>query len=199
MRLLGVEEAVFAELIAASKEAMKGVYPVVEERFEAFRATAVKEEQAFLRTISAGTTRLETAVAQAKKSGSPLTGDDAFALHDTYGFPIDLTLEMAEEAGVSVDHATFTQLMTEQRNRAQADARAKRSGHANTEMYHQLLADSPTAFTGYTEEATESRIRGILVNGEYRSSAAAGEEIEVVLDATPFYAEAGGQAADTGR
>ncbi|MGO1522186.1 MAG: alanine--tRNA ligase [Nesterenkonia sp.] len=199
MRLLGVEKPVFGDLLDVSKEAMKAVYPVVEERFDSFRATAVKEEQAFLRTISAGTARLDTAVAQAKKSGSALKGDDAFALHDTYGFPIDLTLEMAEEAGVTVDRETFTQLMAQQRSRAQADARSKKSGHADTELYRGLLGDSPTIFTGYTEAQSESRIRGILAGGEYRRSAAAGEEIEVVLDATPFYAEAGGQAPDTGR
>ena len=199
MRLLGVDQPVFADLLTVSKDAMKGVYPVVEERFDTIRATAVKEEQAFRRTISAGTARLETAVAQAKRTGAPLAGDDAFALHDTYGFPIDLTLEMAEEAGVTVDRETFVDLMAEQRGRAQADARAKKSGHADTELYRQLLAEDPTVFTGYTEETTESLIRGILVGGEYRNSAAAGEEIEVVLDATPFYAEAGGQAPDTGR
>src|SRR5699024_8337343 len=112
---------------------------------------------------------------------------------------IDLTLEMAEEAGVTVDRDTFTQLMAEQRSRAQADARSKKSGHADTELYRGLLEDSPTTFTRYTEKATESRIRGIPSGGEDRRSASAGEEIEVVLDATPFYAEAGGQAPDTGR
>lgn len=199
MRLLGVENPVFGELISMSKDAMKGVYPEVAERFDIIHATAVKEEQAFLRTISAGTARLESAVAAAKSTGTPLAGDDAFALHDTYGFPIDLTLEMAEEAQVQVDQETFRKLMAEQRKRAQADAKAKKSGHADTEVYRQLLGDSPTHFTGYTEHATEAKVLGILAAGQPRSSAAAGQEIELVLDATPFYAEAGGQAADTGR
>lgn len=198
MRLLGFDKPVFGELLHASKEAMKAVYPVVDERFETIHATAVKEEQAFLRTISSGTARLETAVAEAKRTGAPLAGEEAFTLHDTYGFPIDLTLEMAEEAGVRVDRETFTALMAEQRGRAQADAKAKKSGHADTEVYRQLLADTPTVFTGYTEAYTESRIRGILVAGQYRTSAVAGEDVEIVIDATPFYAEAGGQAADTG-
>jgi alanyl-tRNA synthetase len=199
MRLLGVEKPVFGELISVSKEAMKGVYPEVEQRFEVIHSAAVKEEQAFLRTISAGTARLESAVAAAKSSGTPLAGDDAFALHDTYGFPIDLTLEMAEEAEVSVDQETFRSLMAEQRRRAQADARAKKSGHADTEIYRQVLGDSPTHFTGYTEHATEARVLGILAEGQARTSAKAGTEVEIILDATPFYAEAGGQAADTGR
>ena len=199
MRLLGVEKPIFGDLLSVSRDAMKGVYPEVAERFETIHQVAVKEEQAFLRTISAGTERLESAVSDAKKSGRPLSGDDAFALHDTYGFPIDLTLEMAEEAGVSVDQETFRALMSEQRERARADAKGKKSGHANTEVYQKLLADRPTHFTGYTEHTTESRIRGLVVAGETRDRAAAGDEIEVVLDATPFYAEAGGQAPDTGR
>ncbi|WP_028463949.1 alanine--tRNA ligase [Nesterenkonia alba] len=199
MRLLGVEEPVFGDLITVSKDAMKGVYPEVETNFGTIHQVAVKEEQAFLRTISAGTQRLETAVTEAKRSGGRLSGDDAFALHDTYGFPIDLTLEMAEEAGVEVDQETFRELMAEQRQRARADAQGKKSGHADTEIYRQLLAGQPTHFTGYTEHTTESRIRGLLVDGQLRDRASAGEQIEVVLDATPFYAEAGGQAPDTGR
>lgn len=199
MRLLGVNQPVFGELLSASKDAMKGVYPEVEERFDTIHAAAVMEEEAFLRTISAGTARLESAVAAAKSSGAPLAGDDAFALHDTYGFPIDLTLEMAAEADVNVDQDTFRQLMTEQRKRAQADARAKKSGHADTEIYRQMLGGSPTHFTGYTEHSTEAKVLGILADGQAQTQAAAGQEIEIILDATPFYAEAGGQAADTGR
>ncbi|GAA1806703.1 alanine--tRNA ligase [Nesterenkonia flava] len=199
MRLLGVEKPVFGELIEVSKNAMQGVYPEVAEKFETIQRVAVKEEQAFLRTISAGTERLQTAVTRAKSSGSALSGEDAFALHDTYGFPLDLTLEMAEEAGVSVDQEKFRELMTEQRERARADAKGKKSGHADTEVYQELYAGRPTHFTGYTEHTTESRIRGLVVAGEARDRAAEGEEVEIVLDATPFYAEAGGQAADTGR
>lgn len=199
MRLMGVERPVFAELIEVSKEAMKGVYPEVETGFEKIRAVAEREEQAFLRTISAGTAKLDEAVSTARTTGAPLSGADAFALHDTYGFPIDLTLEMAAEAGVEVDESRFRELMTEQRERARADAKGKKTGHADTEVYRELLADRPTHFTGYTEHATESRIRGLVVGRQSRDRAQAGDEIELVLDATPFYAEAGGQAPDTGR
>lgn len=199
MRLLGVHQPVFAELVAESRDAMKGVYPEVEQHFATIEEVARKEEQLFLRTISAGTARLDAAVLRAKTSGVALTGEDAFALHDTYGFPIDLTLEMAEDAGVTVDRKAFAQLMTEQRERAQADARAKKGAHADTEIYRQVLADQPTHFTGYTEFATESTIRGILGDGAARTHATSGEEVDIVLDATPFYAEAGGQAPDTGR
>jgi len=198
MRLMGVEEPVFGELVSVSKDAMKGVYPEVETGFEKIHQTAVKEEQAFLRTISAGTAKLQSAVSTARSAGAAVTGADAFALHDTYGFPIDLTLEMAAEAGVTVDETQFRELMTEQRERARADSKSKKSGHADTQVYQELRADSPTRFTGYTEHTTESRIRGLISNGVAKRSAVAGEDIELVLDATPFYAEAGGQAADTG-
>ncbi|GAB3844697.1 alanine--tRNA ligase [Nesterenkonia populi] len=199
MRLLGVEDPVFADLITVSRDAMKGVYPEVEQRFETIHRVAEKEEQAFLRTIAAGTERLDSAVQTAQSEGRSLSGDDAFALHDTYGFPIDLTLEMAEEAGVDVDQDTFRELMAEQRERARADARGKKSGHADTEVYRELVQETPTHFTGYTEHTTESRIRGVIVDGAAAAYASAGQEIEIVLDATPFYAEAGGQAPDTGR
>lgn len=199
MRLMGVEKPVFSDLIAVSRDAMRGVYPEVETDFSNISQVAEREEQAFLRTIAAGTERLESAVSSARSAGAPLEGADAFALHDTYGFPIDLTLEMAAEAGVSVDEGRFRELMSEQRERARADAKGKKSGHADTEVYRQLLADTPTHFTGYTEHTTESRIRGLVADGESRDRAAAGEEIELILDATPFYAEAGGQAPDTGR
>lgn len=199
MRLLGAGSPVFGELLAVSKEAMKGVYPEVEADFETIHRAAQKEEQAFLRTISAGTSRLESSVQAAQNAGAPLAGDDAFALHDTYGFPIDLTLEMAAEAGVDVDESRFRTLMTQQRERARADAKGKKFGHADTEVYRELLADRPTQFTGYTDHTTESRVRGLVVDGAQRDRAAVGDEVEIVLDATPFYAEAGGQAPDTGR
>lgn len=198
MRLLGVEEPVFGELVRVSRDSMQGVYPEVATTFETIRGVAEKEEQSFLRTISAGTAKLESAVSSAKSSGTSLSGADAFALHDTYGFPIDLTLEMAAEAGVSVDEGQFRALMAEQRERARADAKGKKSGHADTALYQQLLAGRPTHFTGYTEHTTESRVRGLLVDGASVDRASAGQDVEIVLDATPFYAEAGGQAPDSG-
>jgi alanyl-tRNA synthetase len=198
MRLLGVEKPVLPSLLPASRDAMKGVYPEVERDFERISRIAYGEEKAFLRTIAAGTARLDEAVKVSKSSGAPLTGEEAFTLHDTYGFPIDLTLEMAEEAGVSVDEAGFRALMNDQRSRARADAKEKKSGHADVTVFQELLAEGPTVFTGYTELEGESRIRGLLAKGSHIDRAAAGSEVEIVLEETPFYAEAGGQAADTG-
>jgi alanyl-tRNA synthetase len=198
MRLLGVENACLPELLPVSRDAMKGTYPAVADDFERISRIAYAEEKAFLRTIASGTARLEEAVKESKAASKPLSGEDAFALHDTYGFPIDLTLEMAEEAGLQVDEAGFRTLMAEQRQRAQADARGKKLGHADVTVFREMLAEGETVFTGYDELNTESTVRGIVRGGEVRGFAGQGEEIELVLDATPFYAEAGGQAADVG-
>lgn len=198
MRLLGVEQACLPELLPASRDAMKGVYPVVETDFARISRIAYAEEKAFLRTIASGTARLEDAVRESKAANKPLSGEDAFTLHDTYGFPIDLTLEMAEEAGLKVDEAAFRSLMQEQRQRAQADAKGKKGGHADLSAFQEILAQGETVFTGYTELDGESRVRGLLTGGRPVQQAATGDEIELVLAETPFYAEAGGQAADTG-
>ncbi|MEI2279339.1 alanine--tRNA ligase [Paenarthrobacter ilicis] len=198
MRLLGVETACLPDLLPASRDAMKGVYPIVETDFARISRIAYAEEKAFLRTIASGTARLEDAVAESKAAGVPLSGADAFALHDTYGFPIDLTLEMAEEAGLKVDEAGFRSLMLEQRQRAQADAKGKKGGHADLSAYQELLGKGETVFTGYTELEGEAKVRGIVSGGRPVAQASTGEEIELVLNETPFYAEAGGQSADTG-
>ncbi len=198
MRLLGVEDPVLPELLPVSRDAMKGVYPQVETDFARISRIAYAEERAFLRTIASGTARLEQAVTASKAAGTSLSGGEAFALHDTYGFPIDLTLEMASEAGLAVDEGAFRSLMTEQRQRAQKDAKAKKAGHADLTVFSGLHGAGDTIFTGYDELITGSSVRGIVRDGELVRYAEQGQEIELVLDETPFYAEAGGQAADVG-
>jgi alanyl-tRNA synthetase len=141
MRLLGYDEPSLPLLLPVSVERMKNSYPELEAGFDRISQIAYAEEEAFRRTLASGTTILDTAVARTKSSGgSTLAGDQAFALHDTYGFPIDLTLEMASEQGLEVDREGFTRLMEEQRNRAKADARSKKGGHANTEVWRDLRA-----------------------------------------------------------
>ncbi|MDO5633623.1 MAG: alanine--tRNA ligase [Micrococcus sp.] len=198
LRLMGVTDPVLPELLPVSRDAMQGTYPVVADEFDRISRIAYAEEKAFLRTISAGTARLDAAVGAARTAGGGIAGADAFELHDTYGFPIELTLEIAAEAGVDVDEAGFRSLMTEQRERARADAKAKKSGHADTTALQELRSQGATHFTGYTEFATESTVRGLVLDGVAVDAASAGQELDLVLDATPFYAEAGGQAADTG-
>lgn len=198
MRLLGVTEPCLPTLLPASRDAMKGSYPVVAEDFDRISRIAYGEERAFLKTIESGTTRLNEAVAHAKTAGGSVSGEEAFALHDTYGFPIDLTLEMAEEAGVQVDEPSFRSLMEEQRHRAQADAKAKKGSHADLGVFRELVDQRGSVFTGYQELRTESVLRALVVDGVSVPAASTGQKVEVVLDETPFYAESGGQAADTG-
>jgi alanyl-tRNA synthetase len=200
MRLLGVDASVFPELLPVSKAAMAPSYPELESNFERISQIAYAEEEAFRRTLASGTTIFDTAVAESRSSGAnALSGDAAFRLHDTYGFPIELTLEMAAEQQLSVDEAGFRQLMQEQRGRAKADAAARRSGHADVSAYRSVLdSGGPIAFTGYDEVVTESSVRGLLLDGARVGAAGEGAELELVLDRTPFYAEGGGQLADQG-
>jgi alanyl-tRNA synthetase len=201
MKLLGVEEATLPELLPVSRDAMSASYPELAADFDRISSVAYAEEEAFRRTLSAGTTLFDTAVAQAKKAGTPaLSGDQAFSLHDTYGFPIDVTLEMAAEQGVSVDEDGFRALMKQQRERARADARAKKTGSVDVLAYRRLLAEhGPTDWRAYDTLRTDSRVLGLVAEeDEGPEVAAPGEIVRVVLDRTPFYAESGGQVADAG-
>jgi len=212
MRLLGVDTVTLPELLPVSKDAMAASYPELDTDFARISQVAYGEEEAFRRTLAAGTQIFDTAVAAVKRGGADdgaprpgqptpvLSGADAFALHDTYGFPIDLTLEMAAEQGVAVDEAAFRSLMQEQRSRARADAMAKRTGRADTAAYDAIRSElaGPTQFLGYTDTTSTSAVVGLLVDGVPAPAASAPADIELVLDRTPFYAEAGGQLADTG-
>ncbi|GAA1157339.1 alanine--tRNA ligase [Ornithinicoccus hortensis] len=199
MRLLGVQDPALPQLLPVSLEAMAKSYPELEPMFGRISQIAYAEEDAFRRTLASGTTILDTAVSRAKAQGSTqLPGDQAFALHDTYGFPIDLTLEMAEEQGLSVDRDGFTRLMTEQRERAKADARAKKSGHAATEVWRELRDQGATEFLAYQSLTAEASVRGLVVDGARVPALEQGQRGMLVLDRTPFYAESGGQIADEG-
>jgi alanyl-tRNA synthetase len=199
MRLLGVDEPVFPELFAASRDAMKETYPVLEQDWATLSGSAIAEEETFRRTLASGSTILDLALDETKKGGgATLSGPEAFLLHDTYGFPIDLTLEVAEEAGLSVDRAAFDTLMQEQRQRAKDDARNRKRQLADVSVYRDLRALGETGFDGYTALEVESRILGLLVDGQPVRSAAEGQIAEVVLAETTLYAESGGQVADKG-
>lgn len=202
MRLLGVDAPSLPTLFPVSRDAMAPSYPELVTDWDTISDVAYGEEEAFHRTLSAGTTILDTAVAHAKEPGgtAQISGSQAFALHDTYGFPIDLTLEMAAEQGVQVDEQGFRSLMEEQKERARADARAKKTGHADVRVFHDLERQmgGGSEFLGYTENAAEAQVDGLLVDGAPVPAASAPAEVEVVLDRTPFYAEMGGQLADHG-
>ncbi|MCQ4044203.1 alanine--tRNA ligase [Streptantibioticus rubrisoli] len=201
MRLLGAVQPTVGELVDTVIKAMSPQYPELAEDRKRIETVALAEENAFLKTLKAGTNILDTAVTETKAAGgSVLPGDKAFLLHDTWGFPIDLTLEMAAEQGLSVDEEGFRRLMKEQRERAKADAKAKKTGHADLSAYREVADTSgSTVFTGYTDYEGEATVVGLLVDGIPSPAAVEGDEVEVVLDRTPFYAEGGGQLADTGR
>ncbi|MEY4349660.1 MAG: hypothetical protein RL719_957, partial [Actinomycetota bacterium] len=199
MRLLGVDQPSAAVLFEASKEAMKDSYPELETEYDRILRTAVLEEETFLRTLVAGSAVLDEALAATKSSGSKqLAGDTAFLLHDTYGFPIDLTFEVAEEFGLQVDRDGFTALMAQQRDRAKADAREKKLGGTDLSVYSEFRALGTTTFTGYDELETEGKVLGLIADGQSAKSASAGSIVEVILDSTSMYAESGGQEADSG-
>ncbi len=198
MRLLGVEGATFETLFPASRDAMKSAYPEVERDFDFISRAAYAEEKTFLRTLNSGTQILDSAVDAAKGEGVALPGDTAFLLHDTYGFPIELTLEVAEEAGIRVDREKFATLMQEQRDRAKADAKAKKGQRADLSIYKELRGLGETAFVGYDELVHESRVLGIVVDGQPAPAAHEGQVAELVLAETSLWAESGGQDSDQG-
>ncbi|MGA3489067.1 alanine--tRNA ligase [Micromonosporaceae bacterium DT55] len=200
MRLLGWQGAALPELLPVARDCMAPSYPELATDFDRISQYAYAEEEAFLSTLRAGTTILDTAIAETKTAGTPaLSGEKAFQLHDTYGFPIDLTLEIAAEQGLGVDAEGFRRLMADQRSRAKADALARKTGHTDLSAYRSALdAGGPVLFTGYTEVSRESTVRALLAGGEAVTAAVEGDTIELVLDATPFYAEGGGQQPDLG-
>ena len=200
MRLLGTNDPSMATLTEAAIGAMGPQYPELIADSARILSVSASEEESFLQTLKSGTAIFDLAASAVKATKSTqMSGDDVFKLHDTYGFPFDLTLEMAREVGLEVDETGFTRLMKEQRDRAKADARAKKSGHTDLSEYKKIADSSgATEFVGYTQIETESRVNAILVDGVGTKSAKAGDDVEIILDRTPFYAEGGGQLADGG-
>ena len=201
MRLLGSMDPIMSELTVAAIGAMGPQYPELVSDKNRILAVSASEEESFLQTLKSGTQIFDVSSAALKKSkSSVLPGEDVFKLHDTYGFPFDLTLEMAREEGLSVDEDGFRRLMKEQKDRAKADAKSKKSGHTDVSVYRSIADKSgKTEFLGYTNIRSESKLTGILVDGVGVSSAAEGDDVEIILNRTPFYAEGGGQLADGGR
>ncbi len=200
MRLLGSMDPIMSELTVAAIGAMGSQYPELVTGEERILSVSVSEEESFLQTLKSGTQIFDVASAAIKKNKNTiLPGEDAFKLHDTYGFPFDLTLEMAREEGLSVDEDGFRRLMKEQKDRAKADSKAKKSGHTDLSVYRQVVdKNGKSEFIGYSQLSSESKVNAILVDGVLVGSAGAQSDVEIVLDRTPFYAEGGGQLADGG-
>lgn len=198
-RLLGAQGKTMEAFMNSIMDTMTPSFPEIATNRERIVRVAVAEERAFLKTLESGTHLFENAAAEAQDAGrKSLSGSQAFTLHDTYGFPIDLTLEMAAEAGLEVDTEGFEKLMGEQRARAKADSKAKKHGHTDLSVYRDFVDNHPTEFTGFDELETTSSVIGLVKDGESINQAREGEQVEVILEATPMYAEAGGQLGDRG-
>ena len=195
LRLLGVDRPCFEELFTTSKNAMVEAYPELEESFPRVLRSAIAEETGFSRTLDSGLIVLSEAIAA---STSSLSAETAFLLHDTYGFPIDLTVEIAEENGLSVDRESFDNLMREQKDRAKQDAKSKKTGGAGLQVYSEFRSLGETQFLGYEGLKTTGKVLGLIRDGESVPSLTAGQLGELFLDRTTLYAESGGQAADAG-
>ncbi|WP_295805511.1 alanine--tRNA ligase [uncultured Corynebacterium sp.] len=203
-KLLGAQGETMERLMKTIMDTMTPSYPEIADNRERILRVAVAEEKAFLKTLESGTKLFDEAVDELKntsRAATPkvLSGEKAFELHDTYGFPIDLTLEMAQEAGLSVDMDGFDAAMGEQRRRAKADSQAKKHGHADLSLYRDWVDNNPTVFTGYETLESDAKVIGLVRDGEKVSEVQAGDTVEVILDQSPLYAEAGGQTADRGR
>ena len=200
MRLLGAGDPSMDPLMDTTIQVMAPQYPELNDEARRISSVAAQEEAAFLQTLRTGTQIFDLAAAEVRSNGGGvLPGDQAFELHDTYGFPIDLTLEMAREQGLDVDEEGFRRLMAEQRERAKADARSRKAGLTAVTAYREVLeTGGSTAFTGYDEAVSEGVITGVLRDGVVVPVAREGDHVEIVLNRTPFYAEAGGQLGDHG-
>ena len=201
MRILGGPDATIVELMDSAIGAMGAQYPELISDRNRITQVAAGEEDSFLQTLRSGTTLFDNAASELKaRKANIISGEDAFKLHDTYGFPIDLTLEMADEIGLKVDQDAFTKLMNEQKTRAKADAKAKKTGHTDLTVYRSAIdVAGVTKFLGYDHFTVEAKLAFLLCKGVPVSSAKQGDEVEVILDRTPFYAEGGGQVADWGK
>ncbi|WP_296133674.1 alanine--tRNA ligase [Corynebacterium sp.] len=203
-KLLGAKGETMERFMNTIMDTMTPSYPEIAENRERILRVAVNEEKAFLKTLESGTKLFDEAVEELKNTSRAATakvlpGDKAFELHDTYGFPIDLTLEMAQEAGLSVDMEGFDAAMGEQRRRAKADSQAKKHGHADLSLYRGWVDNHATVFTGYETLESDAKVIGLVRDGQKVSEVQAGDTVEVILDQSPLYAEAGGQTADRGR
>ncbi|MBQ4257905.1 MAG: alanine--tRNA ligase [Clostridia bacterium] len=192
-RLLGINRPFLSELCDVVIRENKAGYPELSEKQELIRKVISFEEAAFSKTIDQGLGILS----ELTKNGGVLSGEDAFKLYDTYGFPLDLTKDILAEKGMTLDEDTFNACMSEQKKKARASRKAAdaESWRSDGISFENIEA---TKFTGYTENESKAKILSIVSSGEFAPAAAEGEKVILVLDQTPFYAESGGQVGDTG-
>ena len=197
-RLLGLERPFLTETAGVVIERMRDQYPELVERRERIFQVIRNEEESFGRTLTRGLSRFATLVAGIRaEDKSSISGAEVFRLYDTYGFPFDLTVELANEAGLTIERAEFDQAMDAQKTMSREASRFGKQSHRDLETYAGLKLP-PTDFLGYDQDRAQATIVAIIGPGGPRETASAGDEVEIVLDRTPFYAESGGQIGDTG-
>ena len=198
-RLLGIEEPFLTKLLPVVRESIGDEYQELKEQAATIEQVLSLEEERFSRTLAQGSDLLDSEIAKLEAGKeNKLPGDVAFVLYDTFGFPLELTEEICEERGISVDKDGFEAAMEEQRERARASS--KQTSSVISKNVYTELADkiAPSPFCGYTQVKCEAQVKAIIIDGELAESAAAGAEADIVLSDTPFYAEKGGQVGDTG-
>ncbi len=201
-RILGADRPVMQEMASEVIDGIGEAYPELVNGRAFIEQTLAQEEEHFSRTLRQGLTMLEDEIGKVKSARiadtRALGGAVAFKLHDTYGFPVDLTLEIAREHGLEVDRTEFERLMGEQRERARQGREKVEESVAQEELKRVLTERGPTKFLGYERDEADATILAIVRGGQSVEAGAAGDEVEILLDATPFYAEAGGQVGDAG-
>lgn len=196
-KILNIHEPFMYKLVPVVGEIMKDYYPEVKEKQEFIQSVIRTEEERFHETLNEGLQILSQIIEKVKaENKTAISGTDAFRLYDTYGFPIELTKEFAEEAGLEVDEAGFEQEMENQRKRARSARKDVDSMQVQNEVLQQLTVESQ--FVGYDTLTVETKVAAILFESELVSKASSGQEVQIVLEKTPFYAESGGQIADEG-
>jgi alanyl-tRNA synthetase len=194
-KMLGIDDSIAPRMVDAVVETLGEAYPNLVSQRAFVEQILAGEEESFRHTLRTGLQMLSDAIEETPK-GSTVAGDVAFKLHDTYGFPYELTLEIAQEAGLDVDRDRFESLMGEQRERGRA---AHKVDVTDVDALREVLASAgPSAFVGYDRDEEEAKILGLVRGGARVDAAREGDEVEVVLDATPFYPEGGGQVGDAG-
>ncbi|MGH8899764.1 MAG: alanine--tRNA ligase [Egibacteraceae bacterium] len=199
-RKLGTERPIMRAMTETVIETLGDAWPELRQQAELVTRVAVAEEEGFSRTLRSGIVMLDAAVAQAKRSGqTTLPGQTAFTLHDTYGFPVDLTVEIAREQGLDLDREAFAAAMEEQRVRARRALKRGADGGIPAEVYRSAGERSGgSEFLGYVSEQADTRVGAIVGDDGLLDRASEGDDVQIVLERTPFYAEGGGQLGDHG-
>ena len=193
-KLLGIKEPFLHKIVPTVVEENKTAYPELVEKAEYITKMVINEEDSFNKTIDQGLAILNDYI---EKSDKVLSGEDAFRLYDTYGFPIDLTIEILEEHSLGVDLDGFNALLDEQKTRSRENRNVGESAGWDDGVFSQL-GNEPTEFTGYDSSSCEAVISAIIADGKIVGEAKTGDDVTVILDSTVFYGESGGQAGDNG-